>query len=316
MNIKLLLIAMTIGGITNAAIAGTAVSGGGASIMCANSARLYDLFEGQMREGFAYSATSESSKDLVRKKINSITDYSSKLLLSTAFEQIITNMRFLNSGIGIGAPEDMGGQVATLVPAGCTVGAIGYFENSGRLLVSEDAYAKLDNLNYAAFLFHETTYLLARQTSAAVDSYQSRKVVASFFASNSNQKENEARLKDLLFKNEDFKYVNVSGFTQPSTALNQVRILTTSNMLPTIICMDEAGQEIKRLSDWTDANAEYDISDCHYVRVYLTKPAFPPSPDHKDWQLVDGTGKILFDTKTSYQNYKPSSNSNIILVSK
>ncbi|MCX6127407.1 MAG: hypothetical protein NTV34_22020, partial [Proteobacteria bacterium] len=77
--------------------------------------------------------------------------------------------------------NDLGTNFAILLPRSCALQQIGYYEENGTLKVDRILFEHLDNVNKAAFLFHEALYKLDRARNQAVDSKKTRLAVARLF---------------------------------------------------------------------------------------------------------------------------------------
>lgn len=305
---------MLVSALTISVQAGTASSGGGASITCGRVSQLYDLYEGQVRNNYIYPTVNVQPGDFVANLIESIPDFGTKTLLRSRFSQIIFNTQYLPPGIMMEHPEDMGTDLAVLIPQGCTLGAVGYYENSGKLLVSTDVLNKMDNLNKSAFLLHEVLYLAARETSSEKDSYKTRQVISALFAHNLSREDKLRMLNGLLFQNESFVkrpgriQVKIAGSFNLGAAQHILLAKGSLNSVGSILCLDEGGRFIHPAQRFSDFNI--DASNCAYIEVNVHQG------DYKqlfDWTLQDQNGSVIFNAKTGYTNYDEDSRSVLLI---
>lgn len=166
---------------------GTGSSGGGNAIVCRAqngavlSARLYDLFEGEVFQGLTFPAASGSTSDeIMRAVANAPNEYLGHARIH-GVNSIVPKIRFLPTGVKIKPTEDFG-DVAIVVPYGCDVEGVGFYDASHKLFVASDVYNAMDGMNRAAFLLHEEMYQHAREFTSANNSKGVRYMVAALFA--------------------------------------------------------------------------------------------------------------------------------------
>ena len=80
--------------------------------------------------------------------------------------------------------NDLGNNFGVVVPNGCQIEGVGFYESDGTLKVAQPIYQTLSATNRAAFILHEAIYKLARETGDAKDSEGTRKLVAAMFSVN------------------------------------------------------------------------------------------------------------------------------------
>lgn len=312
--------------LTQPAFAGTGSSGGGASILCKNSVELYDLYEAKIRKNYNYSVA-QSYKDtekLVSDTLAKIPSYSQQTFLKKIYSDIKSRIQMLPTGVLINAPSDLGNQVGIVVPSGCSLQATGYFESNGTLLVSSDLYGKMDVLNQAAFLLHETIYYAARITSNAQDSYTTRFLTSTLFDDNET---NFAPIANsVLFKNPAKKTLNIASIKKID--LSKLKFKSNYNFAKYSMmffqCYDSELESVFfRRFDAIDYITEIDISECTYIQASIqeyigSNPNFiDPVNDYKtnfDWFLTTSNG-IFFKATVDFSNYIKG-NENLILLEK
>lgn len=153
-------------------------TGGGAGIFCpANISdqprvQLLDLYEGRINENLVIAESSTIYEEQIQEALERLSfDFSLQADMRETLSQLKINHKFLPSGVSIHAPSDLAfdDTAAVILPTGCTIGAIGYYEKSGILKISKDAYDMLTETQKAAFWIHEAFYKLVRHYNKAID---------------------------------------------------------------------------------------------------------------------------------------------------
>lgn len=163
---------------------GGVTSGGGASIICFNqknqikSAELLDLYEGRNRFNYSITNQNTSATSQIVKAITKIQDPFYREKITEITYQIIDQVQFLPGQIVMPAPTDLGSEYLPILPAGCQIASVGFFENDGTLRISKTIYDLLKPTDKAALFLHEAVYFLLRQSSQESDSTHTRKIVA------------------------------------------------------------------------------------------------------------------------------------------
>ncbi|MES2800943.1 MAG: hypothetical protein V4654_00495 [Bdellovibrionota bacterium] len=166
MNTKALLAGILLS--TSVSFAGVD-SGGGAGIFCPASitnqpsVQLLDLYEGRINYELEIPETNVPYEEQIEQALNKLSfDFSLKADMRKTLVALKANHKFLPVGVGIYVPPDLGEGEAVVMPTGCTLGAIGYYETNGTLKISNDAFSALSETQKAAFWMHEAFYSLDR----------------------------------------------------------------------------------------------------------------------------------------------------------
>lgn len=170
--------------------AGTESSGGGAGIFCPASVsgqpavQLLDLYEGKIMEGYTFTDSADPYLSQLTATLELFRfDFSLFIDFKKTLTAIQGNIRFLPPGVSIHVPSDMGGQYAVPVPTGCTLGAIGFYQADGKLVISTDAFQSLSETQKAAFFAHEVLYKMQRTQRGSLNgSVDTRRLVANVFS--------------------------------------------------------------------------------------------------------------------------------------
>ncbi|HWU41860.1 MAG TPA: hypothetical protein VN132_00440 [Bdellovibrio sp.] len=163
-----------------ASFAGTAVSGGGKSIVCEKadgtieSAQVLDLYEAKALYQLQTLSPGKSVSDYIE-------DAKAKLLrLSPNFayingliDLVRTNTHYLPSGSKLIPVEDA---APVALPAGCHLKQLAFYKDDSLVLIDSDIWNALDNLNKAALILHEAIYRYERGSDTN-DSGHARKFV-------------------------------------------------------------------------------------------------------------------------------------------
>jgi hypothetical protein len=148
-------------------------SGGGAGIFCPASVtnqprvQLLDLYEGRINDGLEIPESDVPYEEQIEAALEKLSfDFSLQIDMKRALGKLKANHKFLPPGVGIHVPSDLGEDEAVVMPTGCVLGAIGYYESNGILKISSDAFKSLSETNKAAFWLHEAFYKLIRDIQA------------------------------------------------------------------------------------------------------------------------------------------------------
>lgn len=179
--------------------AGNGSSGGGGSAVCRDlsgkivSSTLLDLYEAPYIHGLEIDLADNLYKDQVQlrlQKIKRIPFYFH--LINEAVAEIYKSFNFLPIGVSLNAPLDSGENDAVLVPEGCRLEGVGFYNSNGILRVSKSTFDSFNETNKAAFILHEALYFLYRSFHPFVSpmtSYDARKMNAMFFANKVTREE-------------------------------------------------------------------------------------------------------------------------------
>lgn len=193
--------------LTTLAFAGNEKGNGGVSVVCRDtnekieSAQILDIFEGEVRYG---------------KKYDNITDPETKIQLAQmyltkypefleAFRNELAKVRAIIMYVPVGIilkPTDDAFPI--IEKKGCQYEQLANYTEEDDLLVSQEIYNELKNVDKAALMIHEVLYSLFREYGAK-DSRQARKLTAELLAKNADQ-----RVIDLIIE-KTFKETSAPG---------------------------------------------------------------------------------------------------------
>lgn len=248
-----------------ATLAGTITSGGGGSIVCRSifknikSARLLDLYEGEVRYKYDIQTSKADPKIQVVAALAKLGPGGFYQVKTQEFiTSVLNKFEFLPKDLVLAAPEDLGGAYGIVLPNGCALEGVGYYESGNSLKVAKPVYKAFSNTDRAAFIVHEALYKLARDTSEATDSSLSRQLTAALFASNSTPQEIQSLASKIIFAQTEWQ-----RYPRQFIVLNDQSGDIVFNLIPSVL------------------NARYYFTtECHGIVQY------PPVSPYQKHELV------------------------------
>lgn len=171
------------------ASAGGISSGGGTSIVCRNkkkkisNVRMLDLYEGAIR--FEYPIVLSNvinSNSQYQSALANIKDSFLKTKINELANRLISKIKFLPNDVILAPASDLGDSYGIVIPDGCELSAVGFYEKDGTLRVSRKLYNFLSQTDKAAFILHEAIYKILRDTGVETNSENIRQIVAMIFS--------------------------------------------------------------------------------------------------------------------------------------
>ncbi len=83
-------------------------------------------------------------------------------LVSEVVEQIKQQFKFLPDGVGLNQPADIGENQPTVIPDGCRLEGLGFYQTN-QLFVAKTTFNALSETDKAAFILHEAIYYIYRE---------------------------------------------------------------------------------------------------------------------------------------------------------
>jgi|GEM_PF-1424848 len=163
---------------------------GGVSVVCRDanesitSAETLDIYEGRERYQKIYAATPldiDVLIQLAQLKLVKHVNYLDKL--QKEISQVKANIVFIKEGNEVLPTDDA---FPVIAKKGCKFEQLANYTEDGEVLISQEIYDELDNLNKASLYLHEAIYAI-RRTIGDTNSQRSRKLTAELLAINSNQ---------------------------------------------------------------------------------------------------------------------------------
>ncbi len=174
---------------------------GGYSVVCRNddgtiaSAELLDIYEGRLIHNLNYSKNSlnvAARLSAVQYKTLNNRPFSDKFIRE--IKNIYSNLVFIPEGNELALTEDA---FPSIKKKDCQFEQLANYTNNGEIIVSQEIYHHLDNLNRAALIVHEAVYAIRRKALGENTSTASRKLTAYLMAEKLKYNE-EAELNRLI----------------------------------------------------------------------------------------------------------------------
>lgn len=175
---------------SNLSFANGGVGNGGVSVVCRDSsktitsAEVLDIYEGIVRHGRKYdnNLDVETKIELVQLKMAKNPSFLAKFQNELA--KVRSIMTFIPKGNSLTPTNDAFPKIRK---DGCDFEQLANYTDENELLVSQEIYDELDEINQAALLVHEAIYAIFRNQGDK-DSQRSRKLTAQLLAKNADQK--------------------------------------------------------------------------------------------------------------------------------
>jgi hypothetical protein len=275
-------------------LAGNGSSGGGGAAVCRDqdgriiSSQLLDLFEAPYIHGYQIEVSNVNFKDQIQKKLQKIQRIPFYFhLINEAVEDIGKRFNFLPIGISLNAPQDSGENDAVLVPDGCRLEGVGFYNTDGVLRVAKNTFDHFNETNKAAFILHEALYHLYRSFHPYIlpmTSFEARKMNAMLFSNNVTDEEAINFFRDsinqLPFNESGDGQIKQAIIPYSAGPVNKFRIRVEpkkTNLTPYILTVSCGGYDLNstRASITVASNQEsievqeleFDDSNCHHLRI-------------------------------------------------
>ncbi len=295
---------------------GAGSSGGGGAAVCRDqnrniiSARILDLYEGEVRFGYQINQDASSPNDQLVRAISQLPARYQAFVTEIA-AGIVEEFQFLPDGVSLAPTTDLGSDYGVVVPDGCSIEPVGFYEMDGTLKVSHPVFSALSNTDQSAFILHEAIYKIARYSNRASDSATSRHLVGALFASNLQTSSIESLVKDVIFLG-DTLFVSVQNRSdqyrleakaKTSNAIYNVSFTAGENFYFPPAPFDELSgdQTFILIDDYKEVtDIEFFVLPSPVMETcpngsgspcYPTRPATNPSD--VEYSLIDGNGVII-----------------------
>lgn len=161
---------------------------GGYSVVCRDnsgmitSAELLDIYEGRILYKRAYAVDMNSVEELIEIAKSRLAEHGGFLSkLEKELSAIHQNLIFIPDGNELQPTDDA---FPPIKKKGCQFEQLANYTNAGEVLVSQEIYDRLDNVNKAALFIHEAVYAIRRKAVADTNSQVSRRITAHLMATN------------------------------------------------------------------------------------------------------------------------------------
>ncbi len=177
---------------------------GGYSIVCRDadnkitSAELLDIYEGRILYKRSYAVDLNTVEDLIEVAKSRLTQwelFSKKL--QREIDVIEQNAIYIPEGNELEPTDDA---FPPIKKTGCKFEQLANYTNSGEVLISQEIFDKLDNVNKAAMFVHEAVYSIRRKSLGDTTSQISRRLVAHLMAVNPDQSVIDRWVSDSLYR--------------------------------------------------------------------------------------------------------------------
>jgi hypothetical protein len=188
---------------------------GGYSVVCRddsgfiNTAELLDIYEGRVLYKRNYAVDQNSVEDLIeiaRIRVSQYAAFQNKLDKELA--SIEQNLIFVPVGNELEPTDDA---FPAIKKKGCKFEQLANYQDSGELLVSQEIYDRLDNVNKAALIVHEAIYSYRRKALGETTSVNTRKLVGQLLAANADELVIERWVSDTLNRPNHKRVCGVEG---------------------------------------------------------------------------------------------------------
>lgn len=173
------------------ALAGGEKGNGGYSIVCRDNtgtitnAEILDVYEGRLLFKKNYAVDLNSVSDLVsiaQERVRKYVLFASKL--NKEIDLIEKNLIFIPEGHELESTDDA---FPVIKKKGCEFEQLANYTDRGEVLVSQEIFDNLDNVNKAALIIHEAIYSIRRKALGETTSLNSRRLVAQMMSNNPDQ---------------------------------------------------------------------------------------------------------------------------------
>lgn len=164
---------------------------GGYSIVCRDanneitSAELLDIYEGRILYKKNYAVDLNSIEDLISVAKSRMAEFSLFVeKMQKEIDYIHANTIYIPEGNELEPTDDA---FPPIKKTGCKFEQLANYTNGGEVLISQEIFDKLDNVNKAAMLVHEAVYSIRRKSLGDTTSQTSRRLVSQLMAQNPDQ---------------------------------------------------------------------------------------------------------------------------------
>lgn len=182
---------------------------GGYSLVCRNengkinSAELLDIYEGKILHNLDYQNNDLEVDSLILVALNRTAENDSFYgKMARELEHIQKNTIFVPEGHELELTEDA---FPIIKKKGCEFEQLANYTVDEKLVISEEIYNKLDNLNKAALYIHEAVFAIRRKALNETSSFNSRKLTAHLISSNLEDLVLDRMILESLQRHDSFK---------------------------------------------------------------------------------------------------------------
>src|SRR6185312_14471994 len=109
------------------------------------TAQLLDLYEGQIRYGLTIPSSTDPVQDQIARVLAKLKGYDWFLWsdVTDKLAEVQAKISYLPEGVIMAPGVDLGDSYAALIPDGCELAYVGYYESTGTLRISKTIYDRL-----------------------------------------------------------------------------------------------------------------------------------------------------------------------------
>jgi hypothetical protein len=188
---------------------------GGYSIVCRDSAgtitsaELLDIYEGRILYKRNFAVDQNSVQDLIDVATSRLGEwglFADKLQKEIAL--IEQNSIYIPAGNELEPTDDA---FPPIKKVGCKFEQLANYTNSGEVLISQEIFDRLDNVNKAAMFIHEAVYSIRRKALGETTSQISRKLVAHLISINPDKAIIDRWVSDSLYRSNNNRPCGFEG---------------------------------------------------------------------------------------------------------
>lgn len=231
---------------------------GGYAIVCRDntghitSAELLDIYEGRVLYKRSYAVDMNSTEELMELAKTRIGEYGSFLnKLNKELSLINQNLIFIPNGNELEPTDDA---FPPIKKKGCQFEQLANYTNLGEVLVSQEIFDHLDNVNKAALFIHEAVYAIRRKAVGDTTSQVSRRIVAHLMATNPDSAVIERWISDTVYRPDNKRPCGLEGTLE--TRIESCSYLQQSMYPFTLVSRNKDQEEI-----WIDQSQNLLWSD-------------------------------------------------------
>jgi hypothetical protein len=209
---------------------------GGYSVVCRTeqgqitSAELLDIYEGRVihKKNFAVDLNSvDDLIDLGRERLTRYPEFLQKI--DKEIKIIDQNIVFIPEGNELEETDDA---FPPIKKKGCKFEQLANYQDSGEVLVSQEIYDQLDNVNKAALILHEAIYSFRRKALGEVTSVNSRRLVAEIMATNTSDAVIDRWVGDIFYRTKNKIACGLDGsINERIESCSYIQLRTSSHMV-------------------------------------------------------------------------------------
>jgi hypothetical protein len=188
---------------------------GGYSVVCRDlfskiiSAEVLDIYEGRILFKRSYAVDMNSVEeiiDIAKKRLSQHPKFLSKL--EEELSLISQNLIYIPDGNELQPTDDA---FPPIKKKGCQFEQLANYTSVGEVLISQEIFERLDNVNKAALFIHEAVYAVRRKAVGETNSQISRRITAQLLALNPDQSAIDRWVGDTVYRPREKRPCGLTG---------------------------------------------------------------------------------------------------------